>query len=222
VKILSLVLLTLFASASFATNPTLILTNQFGEISVNTVNSNSTFISVPIAANTVLSNITGSSAYPVANTYAAVSAKLTPAMLLTGYVAGAGTVAASDTVLQAIQKLGGNTTQLLNGTPSLTTETITSAGAISTTVSESILSNAGGGNYAATLAAPSSQDGQLKVLKMGTATHAVTLAMTNISITGGFTGAGTTTLTFTNSGDSAILMAVGSKWVYLGGSAVAS
>lgn len=101
-------------------------------------------------------------------------------------------------------------------------ETLTVAGAISTTYDETILSNATSGSYAATLAAPSNQDGQVKILKMGTATHTVTVAMTNIKMSGGYTPTGTTTLTFTAVGDSAVLMAVGTKWVYLGGTAVAS
>jgi hypothetical protein len=87
---------------------------------------------------------------------------------------------------------------------------------------ETTVANAGGSTYAATLAAPSSQDGQLKIIKMSTATHTVTLACTNIVFSGAYTPTGTTTLTFTSTGDSVVLMAVGSKWVYLGGSAVAS
>lgn len=88
--------------------PTLYLENQFGEESINYVIGGDANIAVPIAANTILSNITGSSAAPIGNTYAAVSAKLTPAMLLTGFSSGAGTVAGTDTVLQAINKLSGN------------------------------------------------------------------------------------------------------------------
>lgn len=88
--------------------PTLNLVNQFGEESINNVVGGDANIAVPIAANSILSNITGSPAAPAANTYAAVSAKLTPAMLLTGFSSGAGTVAAGDTVLQAVNKLSGN------------------------------------------------------------------------------------------------------------------
>ncbi len=110
-----------------------------------------------------------------------------------------------------------------NNTPiALPNDVVAAAGAISTTLRETVLNNATSGTYAATLAAPSGQDGLLKLIKMGTATHTVTLAMTNIAMSGGYTPAGTTTLTFTATGDSAILMALGSKWVYLGGSAVAS
>lgn len=99
----------LFVATAFATLPTLILKNQFGEQSNNTVIGGNANIAVPIAANTILSNITGSSAAPVGNTYAAVSAKLTPAMLMTGFVSGAGAVAGTDTLLQAVDKLAGNT-----------------------------------------------------------------------------------------------------------------
>ncbi len=143
-------------------------------------------------------------------------------MLLTGFSAGAGTVTAADTVLSAFNKLVGNQSALQNGTPTLTSQTISGAGALSTTIAESLCNNAGVGTYAVTLAAPSSQDGQLKVIKLGTATHTVTLACTNIVFSGAYTPAGTTTLTFTSTGDCAVLMAVGSKWVYLGGSAIAS
>lgn len=105
--VLALLSLLCVSSAAFAVVPTLILKNQFGEQSNNTVLGGTGSLSTAIAANSVLSNITGSSAAPIANTYAAVSAKLTPAMLLTGFTSGAGTVAATDTVLQAIQKLSG-------------------------------------------------------------------------------------------------------------------
>jgi hypothetical protein len=50
----------------------------------------------------------------------------------------------------------------------------------------------------------------------------VTLAMTNILTSGAATPTGTTTLTFTNAGDCAVLFALGGKWVLVGGSAVAS
>lgn len=141
---------------------------------------------------------------------------------LTGFSAGAGTVSSADTVLTGFNKVVGNQAQLQNGQFTPTTETVTVAGALSTTIMESIVANAGGAGYAVTLAAPSSQDGQIKIIKMTTATNPVTLAMTNIVITGGFTGAGSTTLTFSAVGQSAIFMAVGTKWVYLGGSAAAT
>lgn len=102
----------LYTTAAFALptfNPQLILVNPQGEKTpYGIVYPGTNFIGGKIAANSVVSNITGSTAYPVANTYAAVSAKLTPAMLLTGFVAGAGTVAATDTVLQGFNKLAGN------------------------------------------------------------------------------------------------------------------
>lgn len=112
-KILALLALTACLVATLpqahATLPTLILKNQFGEESINRVLGGTGSLSTAIAANSVLSNLTGSSAAPIANTYAAVSAKLTPAMLLTGFVSGAGAVAGTDTVLQAVQKVAGNT-----------------------------------------------------------------------------------------------------------------
>lgn len=101
-------------------------------------------------------------------------------------------------------------------------QTLAAAGAVSTTIQKTILNNATSGSYAVTLAAPALQDGSIKMLSMGTATHTVTLALTNVKMSGGYTPTGTTTLTFTSVGDSAIFMALGTKWVYLGGSAVAS
>jgi hypothetical protein len=104
-----------------------------------------------------------------------------------------------------------------------TAQTLSAAGAISTSTPLTNLANATGGDLAATLAAPSSQDGQIKILKMTVrTTHDFTLAMTNIAMSGGYTPTGTTTMTFGAVGQSAVLMAVGSKWVYLGGSAVVS
>jgi len=105
----------------------------------------------------------------------------------------------------------------------LKTETVSAAGALSTSASESLITNASGSTFAVTLAAPSNQDGQIKIIKATTSmAHTITLALTNVSMSGGYTPSGTTTLTFTNVGDSAVFIAVGSKWVYLGGSAVAS
>ena len=101
--------LSVFTEAAFATvPPTLTLQNQFGETSINHVMGGSFIDNNQVAANSILSNLTGSSALPVANTYSAVSAKLLPTMLLTGYSAGGGTCAGTDTVIQCLQKLGGN------------------------------------------------------------------------------------------------------------------
>lgn len=121
IKFFLLSTLFLFTSNTlFATGTKLVLVNQYGEKSINQVTTGSDFVGSAVSANTIVSNITGSSAKPVGNTYAAVSAKLTPAMFLTGYVSGAGTVAASDTVLEAIQKLNGNIGVYSESAPSLT------------------------------------------------------------------------------------------------------
>ena len=92
--------------------PNLILVNEFGEQSNNLVLGGDADLTTPIAAGTVLANITGGSAIPTGVTYAALSAVLLPTMLLTGFTSGAGTLIATDTVLQAIQKLSGNTQNL--------------------------------------------------------------------------------------------------------------
>lgn len=177
----------------------LILTNQFGEVSFNDCGG-------------LLSTGSGAPVNGAMGTGVGVSP---PGALYFDVVGGA-----------AYQNVGTMAspvwTQVGTGVSTGNTETVAAAGAISTTKLESILSNGTSGTYAATLAAPSSQDGQIKILKMGTATHTVTVAMTNIGIGGGYTARGTTTLTFTAIGDSAVLMAVGAKWVYLGGTAVAS
>lgn len=105
--VLSALAVLCLSTAAFAVQPTLILKNQYGEQSNNTVIGGT--CSLPASAtHTILSNLTGGTATAIANTYAAVSAVLTPAMLLTGFSSGAGTVAGTDTVLQAINKLSGD------------------------------------------------------------------------------------------------------------------
>jgi hypothetical protein len=96
---------------AYSTYPTLILKNQFGEQSNNTVlGGNLVGLSgTQISANTIVSNITGSTALPIANSYSAVSSKMLPTMLLTGWTPGAGTVAGTDTVIAGLQKIDGNT-----------------------------------------------------------------------------------------------------------------
>lgn len=147
---------------------------------------------LPVGAHTVLANLTGSTALPTAASYAAIQSALG---------------------ISALQ----------NGTFTLSTETVSAAGALSTTLAESKVTNASGSTFAVTLAAPSSQDGQTKIIVATTSmVHTVTLALTNVQMSGAYTPSGTTTLTFTSVGDTAVFVAVGSKWVYLGGSAVAS
>lgn len=243
----------LFTSVSFAGPTKLLLKNQFGEQSNNYVigsvmpivagsyNAVSlTGSGAPVDATTganiadkgslyfrqssgaIYSN-TGTKASPVWSALGTTTNAAVIASTLTAFSAGAGTVTSSDTILSAAQKFQGNDTQLKNGTFTPAPETVSAAGAISTSLMESNLANATGGDLAMTLAAPSSQDGQLKILKMTVrTTNNVTVAMTNIAMSGGYTPTGTTTLTFSAVGQSAVFMAVGSKWVYLGGSAVAS
>ena len=193
-------------------NQVLILKNQFGEQSNNYVLSGglplANFVTYFSGAGAPTNGVTGATFAGPGSIYA----NRTTGNLYTN----------TNTAASPTWVIVGTGVGVANGTFTPTTETVSAAGAISTTKMLSILSNAGGSTFAATLAAPSSQDGQLKILKMGTATHTVTVAMTNIATSGVYTPAGTTTLTFTNAGDSAVFMAVGGKWVYLGGSAVAS
>ncbi len=282
-KLLTLLIL-LISSTALAVPSKLILTNQFGEKSVNTL----TGPSLPLAgaANVIL--LTGATAPINGTTGDNIAAKgslyiaqdtgqaytntgviTNPTWtassgtgitaVLTGFLAGAGTVASSDTILEAIDKLAGNTQNLTvlanvltgfvaasgtttssdtvlsglqkaqgndaalkNGTFTPTVQPLSGAGAVNTTSMETTVTNAGL-TYAVTLAAPSSQDGQMKIIKAITAmTGTVTLAMTNIAMSGSYVPTGVTTLTFTSVGDSAVFIAVGAKWVYLGGSAIAS
>lgn len=106
----------------------------------------------------------------------------------------------------------------------LPSEAKIAAGALSNSLPLSTLQNGTGGSYAVTLAAPTaSQDGQQKMIKAVTSMlHTVTMALTNVVMAGGYTPTGTTTATFTNVGDSLVLLAVAGKWVYVGGSAVVS
>lgn len=238
----------LSSTLCFATAPSkMVLQNQFGETSINVLQGsvlplapagNVIFMAGATAPinGTTGANIAGPGSLYVAKDtgvlYTQTSVIASPVWvssgsagagaLLTGYVSGAGVVSATDTIVQGVNKLNGNTAVVQNGTFTPQTETVSAAGAISTTKMETTVSNGTGGSYAATLAAPSSQDGQIKIIKMGTATHTVTLACTNIAFSGAYTPTGTTTLTFTNVGDSAIFIAVGGKWVYIGGSAIAS
>lgn len=226
----------------------LILTNQFGEESDNVISGSAMPLSpgtsnivsfagatAPVDGTTGDNFAAKGSIYIAIDTGAAyvntgtITAPAWTALtasnasgLLTGYVAGAGVVADTDTILQGFNKVGGSVADLKNGKFTPTSQTISAAGALSTTIMESLVNNATGSDYAVTLAAPSSQDGQLKIIKLGTATHAATLAMTNIKGPGFCTLTGTTTLTFTATGDCAILMAVGAKWMLIGGNAVAS
>lgn len=242
-RLTMLLALLLISTAALAAPTKLVVKNQFGEQS-NFINVGASLplagaanvvllngATAPVDATTGLGIAAKGSIYIARDTGAAysntgtISAPVWTAFaannasgLLTGLSVSAALLASSDTVLQGFNKLGA----LQNGTFVPTSETVSAAGAISTTKMVSVVNNASGSDYAITLAAPSSQDGQLKIIKFGTATHAATLAMTNIAMSGAYTPTGTTTLTFSISGQTAIFMAVGSKWVYLGGSAIAS
>lgn len=241
--------LCLFSAAAQAAPSKLVLTNGFGEQSQNLVGgagvplAGSANVILMTGATTPVNGGSGTGAtlaakgslYIAQDTgvlYQNTNTKASPtwtastgtgiSAVLTGLSAAAGTITAADTILVGFNKAQGNDAQLKNGTFTPTSETVSAAGAISVSAMETVLANASGSDYAATLAAPSSQDGQIKILKLTTATHAVTVACTNVAFSGAYTPAGTTTLTFSITGQSAIFMAVGTKWVYLGGSAVAS
>lgn len=148
--LLTLALSTVGPSYGAATAPlagkVLVMKNQFGEQSINTISS----VGLPLASgHTVFSGATApvdgttgdnfagkGSLYTARDTGAlytntgiitnptwtlvpAGSAGVTSS-LLTGYVSGAGTVAASDTILQAFNKLNGNIGVYTEAAPSLT------------------------------------------------------------------------------------------------------
>lgn len=238
------ILALLFASTALAAPSKLVIQNQFGEESINNVRGSAMPIvqgssnivsfagatapvdgttgdnfaakgSIYIAIDTgAMYQNTGTITVPAWTAISAANAS----GLLTGLTVSAALLASTDTVLQGFNKLGA----LQNGTFVPTVQTVTVAGAVNTTSMVTLINNAAGLGIAVTLAAPSSQDGQIKIIKMGTATSPATLLMTNIAMSGGYTPTGTTTLTFSATGQSAVFIAVGSKWVYLGGSAVAS
>jgi len=137
-------------------------------------------------------------------------------------IAGTGSLYLDRTNGVIYQNSGTLNSPTWSGPGAPTAETLAAAGAISTTLGETTINNATGGAFVMTLAAPSGQDGFLKIIKLGTATNGATLAMTNIKGPGFCTLLGTTTLTFTASGDCVILRAVGTKWMLCGGNAVAS
>lgn len=164
---------------------------------------------------------TGSSVATVANVPAAALASATvTAKLLTGFVSGAGVVAAADTILAGIDKLDGNqiasaaiATSVqggLFGSTGANVETLTADGsAISVTKFLTNISAAGA--QTRTLAVPTAI-GQMKIIYMTVHGGDCTLALTNVD-------AGTTAI-FTAVGSSLVLMSVStSKWTKIGGSA---
>ena len=105
----------------------LVLINQYGEESINYVGEGTDVpFAGPIGDQEVLANISGDAAAPVG----VAIEDLPPAMLLTGFSAGAGTVSATDSVGSAIEKLAGNsqnravTANLLTGLAAGTNSTI--------------------------------------------------------------------------------------------------
>lgn len=86
----------------------------------------------------------------------------TIAAVLTGYVSGAGTVAATDTILQAIQKLNGNTAALVTGVSSV--NSLTGAVALTGTTDRLTVSAANVFDIAATYV------GQASITTLGTIT----------------------------------------------------
>lgn len=133
---------------------------------------------------------------------------------LTGFVSGAGTVSASDTVLTAANKLDGNINTVANGvfTASGSNAETSSADGGAISVTKLITSISTAGAETRTLAAPGSA-GRIKIIQMTVDGGDCTLTLTNV------VGSGGTTATFDDVGDTLVLMSAASKWVFLGGSA---
>jgi hypothetical protein len=86
---------------------------------IPTWNQNTTGNAATVTTN---ANLTGD-VTSVGNTTTLTNAPVI-AKVLTGYTSGAGTVAATDTILQAVQKLNGNTAAIIGG-PALSNDTAT-------------------------------------------------------------------------------------------------
>lgn len=121
---------------------------------------------------------------------------------ITGFTAGAGVVAATDTILQAFQKIVGNISAIV--TPSFVTKTTTYT-AVSGNV---VLSNATGGAFTVTLPAASSNAGaEITVKKIDSSANAVT-----IGVTGGDTIDGLSTIILPTQWDVGVVGSNGTVW----------
>src|SRR6185295_16364434 len=105
--------------------------------------------------------------------------------LLTGYVSGAGTVAATDSILQGIQKLNGNTAALVTGVSSVNGGT----GAVTITVTGTAnkIDVSGGTGLTPTITISPTYVGQTSITTLGTVTTG-TWSATTIGTTKGGTG----------------------------------
>lgn len=207
VRTILAMLIAMTAATAWGAPSKLVLTNEFGEQHQNIVGGSG----LPLPGSSNIIFMTGATA-PVSG---GSGTGATLAALGSRYIAQDTGVQYTNTGTKASPTWSASS-------PGALIETLAAAGAVSTAAGESLVNNGTAGTYAVTLAAPSSQDGQIKIIKLGTATHTVTLAMTNIKGPGYVTLSGTTTLTFTATGDCAIFMAVGGKWLLIGGNAVAS
>jgi len=140
----------------------------------------------------------GTGSFAVTLTNSAVIGKV-----LTGYVSGAGTVVATDNILQAIQKLNGNTSALVTGVSSV--NSLTGAVALTGTANRVTVS------VANVFDISSSYVGQSSITTVGTLTSGATgsgftIALTTSTVTGLLTG--------TNGGTG---VNNGSKTITLGG-----
>jgi hypothetical protein len=131
------------AATNINTASTLVYRDASGNFSAGTITANLTGTASTVTTNANLTGEVTSSGNATTITNSAVIGKV-----LTGYVSGAGTVAATDTILQAIQKLNGNiaaggTTNIAQSTRTGTTVLVTSSTGTSATLTVSDATNAG-------------------------------------------------------------------------------
>lgn len=129
-------------------------------------------IGIAIDNNAITSLAGDVSATGPGNVTATIAATTVTGKLITGYVSGAGVVAASDTILQAINKLNGNTalkqntlSRSLSGASAggAANEELTVGGLLTTSTIYSVTQSVAGANSTAMIAYTNDTNGSLKI-----------------------------------------------------------
>ena len=150
-------------------------------------------ITAQVAASALMPNLTGEATSVLNVTTLTNSAVI--GKVITGYTSGAGTVADTDTILQAIQKLNGNTVLAAAGT--VTSVSVVTANGISGTVATPTITPAitltlaktGSGTTYVTSTSPTINTPVLVAPALGTPTSGVATNITGLPLTTGVTGA---------------------------------